>query len=177
MVIFGVATWPRSTVLTNSLVLEGESLVVDSIAAGIPAVPVKNWVRASRFWSIIRMTMRTTRIQWEKVKIPKRLGIIAIICLLVVAAALGAGLGVGLVSSKDNPLTDPILEKEDMEQHQRLHTMYHEQFFDIVGESIVKEGTPESHAAVWIISQDGMKLPVDAPNLVRACGLLLQECD
>ena len=83
-----------------------------------------------------------------KVEIPKRLGIIAIVCLLVVATALGAGLGVGLVSSKDNPPTDPILEKEELEQHQRLHTMYRERFFDIVGESVVKEGTPESHAAV-----------------------------
>ena len=47
MVMFGVATGPRSTVLTNSLVLEGESLAADSIAAGIPAVPVKHWVRGS----------------------------------------------------------------------------------------------------------------------------------
>jgi len=93
-------------------------------------------------------------------------GIIGVVILVIIA--LVVGLVVGLTTARAVETPAPTSSPTTI-----LELMYRENFASLVGESVFVSGTPEARAAEWIVNEDTMQLPLDAPSLKQRYTLAL----
>jgi non-ribosomal peptide synthetase-like protein len=187
-VMFGAVTGPNCTILPNTLVLKGDKLAADTIAGGIPAVPVKN--RASEDTDDQNLL--------TEVRAPTRRNKAVLILAVILVVAGTVGLAVSLTFLHKDPTElaptvqkDPAATSDPAEAAPTLTTgptvtndsiktarddsplliAYRERFYALIGESVWSEGTAASRAVEWLALEDGMKL--DAPNLLQRYALAL----